>query len=808
MLEEPTSTGEDGVNTEEPNSASMGATRNLNIARITALQERKKQIEDILAKRNQELRQLCIQEAELTGITPPEMPLEPGETPPLIRRRIGTSYQLPEKLVKNANNKDKMITDLEIQIQLHANMAEAALGLANEQNMTKTMKRQHRTEYQKHQQKCLELQEKLALLKEKAATEQHKQKKKPRVPEIADDTVSLSTNSNEQLLKPDARHSVLSAKHSVPSSNEPVVDPRFSQDVSRHPYRYSEIPHVGLQPIKPDDPLNSGFYRLSLNGYSEYMERRENINNVYSSSSYNPHSASMYHLYGSQIQPHQQHALHYQQHSPHMSQHSPHMSQHSPHLSQHSPHLSQHSPHRSQQSPVLPQHSPHLSQHSPHYSHLSQTSSQSSLHSHHSVPHHSPRKVQHSPQPPPQLSHQRISQYPQYSPDFPDMGLTSHRQPSPTASLSPKTQYYPSHAVLSRSTYRNSHQIQPHQQYEQMNVVNSGLGGCWKKTGNGELVWYTSNTIDASWQRDKRFGSLDRRKTKKASRISPNLENKSATISTVPNYHGQGRSSVKTSKIINRRSQDNGQLVRTQSLGSVGAITLDSVYPTDDSSSYGSDNRVPDGNVTLKKPKEKEWLETSLDGPAFSAQPTLSSSQPQIPLVFTPEEKPPLEIPAESNPSVKIRDTNIEIFNNNIPKNCTVVQAGHCKPYHEETKPFEMADFYKYSTKYKKSPVKSEGEPDKSMKSSGSVHSHRSLNEKFENGSKPGYSPIGHTSSSNTSNPGKTDGSTSLNTSLNLDHIAVSENFSDEMNAWYKDQRKNNNNPSSPSKSRSTATLV
>lgn len=48
------------------------------------------------------------------------------------------------------------------------------------------MKRQHRNEYQKHKNQCLNMQEKLALLKEKAATEQqHKQKKKqPRVPEL------------------------------------------------------------------------------------------------------------------------------------------------------------------------------------------------------------------------------------------------------------------------------------------------------------------------------------------------------------------------------------------------------------------------------------------------------------------------------------------------------------------------------------------------------------------------------------------------------------------------------------------------
>jgi hypothetical protein len=37
-----------------------------------------------------------------------------------------------------------------------------------------------------------------------------------------------------------------------------------------------------------------------------------------------------------------------------------------------------------------------------------------------------------------------------------------------------------------------------------------------------------------------------------------------------------------------------------------------------------------------------------------------------------------------------------------LPKNHTVVQAGKWQPYREVTKPFEMADFYKYSTKFRK----------------------------------------------------------------------------------------------------------
>lgn len=78
-----------------------------------------------------------LQEAELTGIMPPEIPLEPGEAAPTFRRRVGTAYQLPQNLLNSLNNKDELITALEIEKQLQASLAEAALGLANEPNISK-----------------------------------------------------------------------------------------------------------------------------------------------------------------------------------------------------------------------------------------------------------------------------------------------------------------------------------------------------------------------------------------------------------------------------------------------------------------------------------------------------------------------------------------------------------------------------------------------------------------------------------------------------------------------------------------------
>lgn len=89
--------------------------------------------------------------------------------------------------------------------------------------------------------------------------------------------------------------------------------------------------------------------------------------------------------------------------------------------------------------------------------------------------------------------------------------------------------------------------------------------------------------------------------------------------------------------------------------------------------------------------------------------PMISPEDKYLPASPLPELKTiALEIPAESCPvlSPTVPEPNMELFNNNILKHGTLIQAGHCKPYHEETKPFEMSDFYKYSTKFNRSPSK------------------------------------------------------------------------------------------------------
>ncbi|KAL3977824.1 inactive phospholipase D5 [Sarotherodon galilaeus] len=61
----------------------------LQAERIATLQERKQALEALLNARVGELKQVCLQEAELTGKLPRAFPLETGEKPPLVQRRAG-----------------------------------------------------------------------------------------------------------------------------------------------------------------------------------------------------------------------------------------------------------------------------------------------------------------------------------------------------------------------------------------------------------------------------------------------------------------------------------------------------------------------------------------------------------------------------------------------------------------------------------------------------------------------------------------------------------------------------------------------
>lgn len=80
---------------------------------ISALQQRYDSLQEKLDEKSEELRLLCLREAELTGELPSDYPCKPGEPPPVVRKRVGTSFMLDEALISKIINKQVSIcTDI------------------------------------------------------------------------------------------------------------------------------------------------------------------------------------------------------------------------------------------------------------------------------------------------------------------------------------------------------------------------------------------------------------------------------------------------------------------------------------------------------------------------------------------------------------------------------------------------------------------------------------------------------------------------------------------------------------------------
>lgn len=73
------------------------------------MEERKRILELKISEKCFELKKLCITEAELTGIIPMEIPLDPDESPPKIKRRIGTMFPYTEDVIRHLQVSDLLL---------------------------------------------------------------------------------------------------------------------------------------------------------------------------------------------------------------------------------------------------------------------------------------------------------------------------------------------------------------------------------------------------------------------------------------------------------------------------------------------------------------------------------------------------------------------------------------------------------------------------------------------------------------------------------------------------------------------------
>ncbi|XP_003410255.1 innate immunity activator protein [Loxodonta africana] len=118
-----------------------------------AVRKQQRALEERLEACLEELRRLCLREAELTGTLPTEYPLKPGEKAPKVRRRIGAAYKLDER----ALHREDPLSSLERELALQLQIAEAARRLCQEENISRQARRQRKHAMLQEERKLREL---------------------------------------------------------------------------------------------------------------------------------------------------------------------------------------------------------------------------------------------------------------------------------------------------------------------------------------------------------------------------------------------------------------------------------------------------------------------------------------------------------------------------------------------------------------------------------------------------------------------------------------------------------------------------
>uniref|UniRef100_A0A3B3VPU6 FERM domain containing 4A n=1 Tax=Poecilia latipinna TaxID=48699 RepID=A0A3B3VPU6_9TELE len=114
---------------------------------LAALRARQEALEETLRQRLEELKSICIREAELTGKLPKEYPLDPGEEPPTVRRKIGTAFKLDEQKILPKGEEEEL-ERLEREFAIQSQITEAARRLASDPHVSsKKLKKQRKTSY-------------------------------------------------------------------------------------------------------------------------------------------------------------------------------------------------------------------------------------------------------------------------------------------------------------------------------------------------------------------------------------------------------------------------------------------------------------------------------------------------------------------------------------------------------------------------------------------------------------------------------------------------------------------------------------
>ena len=178
------------TNSHDPEAELTEDAKRAKAEMVAALKARREALEEKLREKKAMLKEICIKEGELTGVLPPEIPLAPGEPLPVIRKRMGTEFQISEKLLnKSGSPEEEQLAQLELELEIQSKISSAALKLANDTSARKNVRRQRKISYNQCQKRLKELEFKVASIKHNA--NKLKKPKQPRPAQNAHDAKSV-----------------------------------------------------------------------------------------------------------------------------------------------------------------------------------------------------------------------------------------------------------------------------------------------------------------------------------------------------------------------------------------------------------------------------------------------------------------------------------------------------------------------------------------------------------------------------------------------------------------------------------------
>ncbi|XP_071519246.1 uncharacterized protein [Panulirus ornatus] len=692
-------------------SASTESLHQARMEMLSALKERRDALQEKIKEKEEELRLLCLREGELTGELPPEYPTMPGQPPPTVRKRVGTSFALNENLInKIINKQEETVAALELEYEIQGKITSAALKLANETSARKGVRKQRKMSYQQSAQRLKDLEQKLKAAKSKQATtasNMPKQKKKPRPVSDAEGVGSYDENTNPN-------NTVVSSNQdtSQDSLRDSHRDALCMEGVNLSPAMSPHPPVSPRSPMLPSTPvrararrdLSPGGHSIASGGvHSAPTSPHKQANGSVCSRSASPNRP---HRYGSLDRRRTNSGRLESRSMEHLdSLPSPSIAQQSPQLNIHHSHQQSLSPHH-----LHPNHAASYPHH-PHYHN----------HHFHTPEHHLEAMDTNSDSHPTTancsfdtVSSERSgggdtvdgpAQYRHQGGSHANSQNYRHRSKSGPGLPAPPSQHHrgSSHGAVQRSQSSTVHRL-----------VRTSSGRSYMETTFISEPDYNQENIpplrpSTELQPLRPNGMHHESHPSLRSTITTNtgdvLPIRPATSDLQPLRATKSSSEVPPLKVTSTKTEmpNSHNTSLNNSVSSVAEEPLISLAEA----------------ARMKKERGKEWYETSLDSPTSGRRTKKSASMMEM------------NESCQSNGNVSSSQSNLNLSGSSVgstnsstgsvfqsrsesadtsqasipyesPRNHMIISAGTYQPSREVTKPFEMSDFYKYSTKYRR----------------------------------------------------------------------------------------------------------